>query len=253
MRAHQLPSRTRRLAAVADHLAAAASSGTALAELDALLGAELAALITDGVKSRLLDRHSGHAGEVAALISEVVAQAAADAEAVEKAAAVGENVPGGVDAAGIPIVDHSADASLLGNLALDPAGYDFVVCGAGSAGAIVAARLSERGGWSVLLVEAGTEDVLPAMEMPAAVATLQRGQADWGYKTEPQENAAGGMAEQESNWPRGKALGGSSQLNYMLYVRGHKEDYNSWAAQCGDDGWAYDAVLPYFKKTERLD
>ena len=155
-----------------------------------------------------------------------------------------------MDVQGIPLVDHSADASLLGNLELDEA-YDFVVCGAGSAGAIVAARLSENPAWSVLLVEAGTEDVLPAMAMPAAVATLQRGQSDWGYKTEPMEGAAQGMGG-VSNWPRGKTLGGSSQLNYMLYVRGHPEDYKSWAELSGDDSWNFEGVLPFFKKTESL-
>eukprot|EP01043_Picozoa_sp_COSAG02_P025702 COSAG02_NODE_1453_length_12551_cov_2.557420_9_plen_228_part_00 len=186
--------------------------------LDALC-AELE--ITEGVKARLLEKHGGDAAKVAALIQEVAEALAADAAALEAATAVGVNVPGGIDDAGLPLLDHSGDTTLLGNVTLANE-YDFVVCGAGSAGAIVAARLSENPAWEVLLVEAGMEDAMPAMAMPAAVAGLQRGQADWGYETEPMEGAALG-----------------AQCNHLLSVT----DFASrlvlilHACQCGSDDW----------------
>ena len=127
-----------------------------------------------------------------------------------------------------------------------PATYDYVVVGAGSAGSVVAGRLAEAG-HQVLLVEAGGTSPWVA-HVPLLVAQLQRTVVDWGYKTEPQENAglgSGGV----SYWPRGKLLGGSSMLNYMLYVRGNKGDYDEWEA-LGLDGWGWDDVLPYFKKSE---
>lgn len=174
----------RRLAALVCHVkpGRAASSGP----LDVLCD-ELE--ITEGVKERLLKKHGGDADKVVQLIREVVDALEADAAALEAATAVGVNVPGGVDEAGAPIIDHSGDATLLGNATLMES-YDFIVCGAGSAGAIVASRLSENPNWEVLLVEAGAEDVMPTMAVPAAVAGLQRGQADWGYETEPMEGAA---------------------------------------------------------------
>jgi len=126
--------------------------------------------------------------------------------------------------------------------------YDYIVVGAGSAGCVVAGRLAEAG-QKVLLVEAGGQAPWVA-HVPLLVGQLQRTVLDWGYKTEPQQNAglsAGGV----SNWPRGKLLGGSSMLNYMLYVRGHKEDYDHWKS-LGLDGWGWDDVLPYFKKSENF-
>ena len=101
----------------------------------------------------------------------------------------------------------------------------------------------------VLLVEAG--GTAPGMaHVPMLVGQLQRTVLDWGYQTEPQKNAglsSGGV----SNWPRGKILGGSSMLNYMLYVRGHKGDYDEWES-LGLDGWGWEDVLPYFKKSEKF-
>jgi len=126
--------------------------------------------------------------------------------------------------------------------------YDYVVVGAGSAGSVVAGRLAEAG-HQVLLVEAGGTPPWAA-HVPLLVAQLQRSAVDWGYQTEPQANAglgAGGV----SNWPRGKLLGGSSMLNYMLYVRGHKGDYDEWEA-LGLEGWGWEDVLPYFKKSENF-
>ena len=207
----------RRLAALVRH--ARPERAASSSPLDALC-AELG--ITEGVKMRLLEKHGGDAAKVMALIQEVVDDLDADAAELEAATAVGVGVPGGVDVAGLPILDHSGDATLLGNATLEES-YDFVVCGAGSAGAIVASRLSENPKWQVLLVEAGAEDRMAAMEMPAAVAALQRGQADWAYETEPMEGAAlGAMPPTASHQPLCLyvCLSASASSVYM-YVRAH--------------------------------
>lgn len=120
--------------------------------------------------------------------------------------------------------------------------------GGGSAGAVMANRLSEDADKRVLLLEAGgSESVLT--DIPVAAATLQMTPIDWAYQTEPQEAACFGLIDRRSRWPRGRVLGGSSVLNYMLYVRGNKRDYNKWAAQ-GADGWSWAEVFPYFLKSE---
>lgn len=116
--------------------------------------------------------------------------------------------------------------------ALDPEGrpldrstllpkYDFVVVGAGSAGAVVASRLSEVPDWKVLVLEAGGHES-EVTDVPSLAAYLQLSQIDWGYKTAPNGQACLAMKNTQCNWPRGKILGGSSVLNYMLYVRGNK-------------------------------
>ncbi len=120
--------------------------------------------------------------------------------------------------------------------------------GAGSAGAVLANRLSEDPAIKVLLLEAGGSENIFS-DIPIAAATLQLTPVDWGYKTEPQELSCFGLKGQQSNWPRGKVLGGSSVLNYMLYVRGNKRDYDLWAEN-GAYGWSWQDVLPYFIKSE---
>jgi len=127
--------------------------------------------------------------------------------------------------------------------------YDFIIIGGGSAGAVVANRLSENPKWKILLLEAGGDES-QISDVPALAAYLQLGRMDWKYKTEPQPGKAClGHTNQRCNWPRGKVLGGSSVLNYMLYVRGNRKDYDDWEAQ-GNPGWGYNTVLHYFKKSE---
>lgn len=126
--------------------------------------------------------------------------------------------------------------------------YDFVVVGAGSAGAVVANRLSEIPKWNVLLLEAGPDEN-EVTDVPSLAAYLQLTKLDWKYKTEPTGRACLAMKGGRCNWPRGKVLGGSSVLNYMLYVRGNRHDYDYWESM-GNPGWGYDQALYYFKKSE---
>lgn len=126
--------------------------------------------------------------------------------------------------------------------------YDFIVVGGGSAGAVVASRLSEIPSWNVLLLEAGPDEN-EITDVPSLAAYLQLSKWDWAYKTEPTGRACLGMKNGRCNWPRGKVLGGSSTLNYMLYVRGNRHDYDHWE-NLGNPGWNYENVLKYFMKSE---
>ncbi|XP_065201439.1 glucose dehydrogenase [FAD, quinone]-like [Planococcus citri] len=126
--------------------------------------------------------------------------------------------------------------------------YDFIVVGAGPGGAVVANRLSEVGHWKILLLEAG-EDEHIYTDIPAIAAHWSFSNFNWGYKAERTANACLAMVDQRCPWPRGKGMGGSSILNYMIYTRGHRQDYDDYAA-AGNHGWGYDDVLPYFLKSE---
>ncbi|KAJ8917316.1 hypothetical protein NQ315_002334 [Exocentrus adspersus] len=126
--------------------------------------------------------------------------------------------------------------------------YDFIVVGAGSAGAVVANRLSEIDAWNVLLLEAGGDET-EISDVPLMAAYLQLSGLDWKYKSEPQGQACLAMNNGRCNWPRGKVIGGSSVLNYMLYLRGNKKDYDMWES-LGNPGWGSQDALYYFKKSE---
>jgi choline dehydrogenase len=123
--------------------------------------------------------------------------------------------------------------------------YDFIVVGAGSAGCALAGRLTEDPRVRVLLLEAGGSDRNLGIRTPAAFSKLFRTRFDWAYDTEPQEHLAG----RRLFWPRGKVLGGSSSINAMIYIRGHRATFDAWAA-AGCTGWGYDDLLPIFKRSE---
>jgi choline dehydrogenase len=124
--------------------------------------------------------------------------------------------------------------------------YDYIIVGAGSAGCVLANRLSADGRYRVLLLEAGGSDKRLFVQMPIGYGkTYYQKAVNWMYQAEPSPGTQG----RPSYWPRGKVLGGSSSINAMVYVRGNRQDFDDWAA-AGNPGWAYDDVLPYFKSME---
>jgi choline dehydrogenase len=122
--------------------------------------------------------------------------------------------------------------------------FDYVIVGAGSAGCVLANRLSEDPSVQVLLLEAGPEDTLDAIRVPAIFSSLFGTEVDWNYRLEPQTHYQG-----STTYPRGKTLGGSSSINLMVYIRGDRADFDGWRER-GCAGWDYDSVLPYFIKAE---
>jgi choline dehydrogenase len=125
--------------------------------------------------------------------------------------------------------------------------YDYVIIGAGSAGCVLASRLTENPSTRVLLLEAGPPDDADEIHIPAALNLLFQSTYDWDFHTEPQSRAAG----RAIYWPRGRMLGGSSSMNAMIYIRGSRHDYDSWRDEYGCLGWGYADLMPYFRRAER--
>eukprot|EP00928_Gymnodinium_smaydae_P000840 TRINITY_DN10311_c0_g3_i2.p1 TRINITY_DN10311_c0_g3~~TRINITY_DN10311_c0_g3_i2.p1 ORF type:complete len:665 (+),score=107.05 TRINITY_DN10311_c0_g3_i2:113-1996(+) len=127
--------------------------------------------------------------------------------------------------------------------------YDYIVVGAGSAGCVIASRLSEDPAVSVLLIEAGGSNQKFSVRSPFITCPkLQNTELDWAYRTTRQQT----LDDRISHWPRGKCLGGCSSINFMIYVRGDPRNYDDWAQRQGCDGWSYADVLPFFKRSENL-
>jgi choline dehydrogenase-like flavoprotein len=126
--------------------------------------------------------------------------------------------------------------------------FDYIIIGAGSAGCVLANRLSEDPAVKVLLLEAGGRDNRKEIHIPVAFSKLFKGPCDWTYFTEPEAQ----LGNRSLYWPRGKVLGGSSSINAMIYIRGHRADYDRWR-ELGNPGWGYGDVLPIFRKSENQE
>ena len=131
---------------------------------------------------------------------------------------------------------------------MSPEGFDFVIVGGGSAGSVLAARLSEDPAARVLLLEAGGRDRHPFYHLPAGFAKMTKGIGSWGWSTVPQRHMKGMVIR----YTQAKVIGGGSAINAQIYTRGNALDYDEWR-QMGCEGWSYEDVLPYFRKAEDND
>ncbi len=152
-------------------------------------------------------------------------------------------------ASGVLMVAPGVYGASVNTAAAQTGSFDYIICGAGSAGCVLAARLTEDPDVSVLLIEAGgPEEGVEAISTPLLLLQLWNTEYDYAYFTAPQKHCNG----RQIHWPRGRVVGGSGSLNGMLYVRGHATDYDNWAYM-GNPGWDYENVLPYFKKSEDFE
>lgn len=126
--------------------------------------------------------------------------------------------------------------------------FDFIIVGSGSAGCLLANRLSEVSSWKILLLEVG-EEAQPISDIPALAPLFQFTDYNWNYLSEKEDNINLALRDQRMPWPRGRALGGTSIINYMIHTRGNAIDYNRWA-KLGNPGWSYKDVLKYFMEIE---
>ena len=139
--------------------------------------------------------------------------------------------------------NHDAPQAVTARMSAD---YDYIVVGAGSAGCVLAARLTEDPATRVLLLEAGPPDDSFWIHLPIGYGkTMWSKTHNWGFHTDPDPN----MNSRRIYWPRGKTLGGCSSINGLIYIRGQREDYDHWAA-LGNPGWSYDDMLPYLRRME---
>ncbi|XP_018571566.1 glucose dehydrogenase [FAD, quinone]-like [Anoplophora glabripennis] len=127
--------------------------------------------------------------------------------------------------------------------------YDFIIVGAGTAGCVLTGRLSEISDWKILTIEGGDEEP-DITSVPSLLFMLQQSSVDWNLQTQPQPTACRSRPGGTCRWPRGRGMGGSSAINYMIYLRGGPRDYDEWEQRFGNEGWGYEDVLPYFKKSE---
>lgn len=126
--------------------------------------------------------------------------------------------------------------------------YDFIIVGSGSSGSVLANRLSED--YKVLLLEAGKYETI-LTDIPLTAVVNQITDSNWGYRADANESSCQAYMQQKCNWPKGRVVGGTSVLNFMVFNRGHRRDFDGWAA-AGNTGWSYDEVLKYFMKLENV-